>query len=173
VDKWHKEAIDRAVSERDFARLADLIRNINLSPEARDYLAKMVLGLLTGEIAPPKHRPKKQKTEWEAKDIAKDVVRLHRYRPEWAKLTAAVEKVAQDRGCSPSKVWGALKDHRLLAILGYEKSEYDAMADAAYEAAWESAEASLREQHGEREFTDEQVHAEIEEQRRAWEDFDP
>jgi hypothetical protein len=86
VDKWHKEAIDRAVNERDFTRLADLIRNINLSPEVRDYLAQVVLGLLTQEIAPPKHRPKSKKAEWEAKDIAKDVERLHRYRPEWAKL---------------------------------------------------------------------------------------
>jgi hypothetical protein len=45
--------------------------------------------------------------------------------------------------------------------------------DAAYEAEWESAVESLKEQHGDREFTDEEVRDEIEEQRRAWEDFDP
>src|SRR5262249_17226518 len=88
VDKWRKRAIDRAVGERNFAYLADLIRKGDLSVEVRDYLANAVLGLLTGEITPPKHRPKKQKTACEAKHIAKDVVRLHRYRPEWAKLSA-------------------------------------------------------------------------------------
>jgi hypothetical protein len=173
VDKWYKEAIDRALSERDFACLANLIRNANLPPDIRDYLAKVVLGLLTGEMTPPKHRPKKQKTKWEAKDIAKDVVRLHRYRPEWVKVTAAVAKVAQDRGCARSKVWGALRDYRLLAILGFEKHEYDAMLDAAHEAARESAVDALKQEHGDREFTDEEVSDEIEERQRAWEDFNP
>lgn len=100
----YNEAIERAVSERDFARLADLIRRPNLPPEDRDFLAKTVLGLLNGDVAPPNHRPKKPKTERAAIDIAFDVVRLTRYRPEWAKWSAAVIKVAQERGCSPSKV---------------------------------------------------------------------
>jgi hypothetical protein len=127
VDEWRKEAIDRAVSERDFAGLADLIRNINLSPDVRDYLAKVVLGLLTKQIKPPAHRPKKSKAKWEARDIADDVVRLHRYHAQWAKLTAAVKKVAEDRGCAESKVWSALSQYRGRAVIRLEKFEYDAM----------------------------------------------
>jgi hypothetical protein len=53
TDKWYTEAIDRAVSERDFARLTDWIRNPNLSAEDRSYLAKTVLSLLNGEVKFP------------------------------------------------------------------------------------------------------------------------
>ncbi len=142
TDKWYTEAIDRAVSERDFARLTDWIRNPNLSAEDRSYLAKTVLSLLNGEVKFPNHRPKKSKTEWDAQRIAEDVVRLHRYRPEWSKLSAAVKQVAQDRGCSVSKVWGALREHRGRAVWRFEEAEYDAMIDAACEAEWKEAVAS-------------------------------
>ena len=46
------------------------------------------------------------------------------------------------------------------------------MVEAAHEAAWESAVAALKQEHGDREFTDEEVNDEIYEQQRAWEDFD-
>jgi ribosomal protein L14E/L6E/L27E len=173
TDKWYIEAIDRAVSERDFARLANLIRSPNLSAEDRDYLAKTVLGLLNGDIKAPNHRPKKSKTEWEAKDIAFDVVRLNRYRHEWTKLNAAVKKVAQDRGCSVAKVWNALRHHRGRAVWKFEEAEYEAMVDAAHEAEREAAVEHLKEEHGDREFSDEEVQDEIEAQRQAWVDFEP
>jgi hypothetical protein len=172
VDKWRKEAIDHALSERDFAYLADLIRGPDLDPDARDYLATIVLGLLTGKIKRPKHRPKKKSTKWEARHIARDVMGLHRYRPEWAKVTAAVVKVAKDRGCAVSTVWKAWSEHQLEALLFYEQHEYDAMLDIAHEDEWKSAVESLKEQHGDREFTDEEVHDEIDEQRMAYQDFD-
>jgi hypothetical protein len=172
TDKWYAEAIDRAISDRDFARLADWIRSPTLSTENRDHLAKTVLGLLNGKIKRPNHRPKKTKTKQVAQDIAEDVVRLHRYRREWAKLSAAVKKVAQDRGCSASTVWGALKEHRVRAIVRFEEAEYDAMLDEAYTAEWEAAVEHLKEEHGDREFSDEEVRDEIEEQRQAYYDLE-
>ncbi len=81
--KWFIEELHQAVSERDFARLADWIRSPTLSAEARDHLAETVLGLLNGDITRLNHRPKKSKTKRDAQDIAGDVVRLHRYRREW------------------------------------------------------------------------------------------
>jgi hypothetical protein len=129
--EWFAEAIDRAVSERDFAGLTDWIRSPNLSAEDRDHLANTVLGLLNGDAKRPNHRPRKSKTKREAQDIAEDVVRLHRYRREWSKLSAAVKQV---RGCSVSKVWDALKEHRVRAIVSFEEAEYDSMLDYAYTA---------------------------------------
>lgn len=173
MEKWRAEVIDRAVSERDFAQLTDLIRSPNLPPDDRDYLANVVLGLLNGDVAPPNHRPKKRKTEQEAIDIAFDVVRLTRYRPEWAKWSAAVMKVAQKRGCSQSKVWSALRRHRTQAVVSFEEAEYEAMADAARDWEWKEAVEHLKEEHGDREFSDEEVHDEIEEMHQAWANFDP
>ena len=54
-----------------------------------------------------------------------------------------------------------------------EEFQYDAMIEAAYEAAWDSAVDALKQEHGDREFTDEEVSDEIEEQQRVREDFDP
>ena len=47
---WAIELIDRALNERNFAYLADLIRKSDPSPKVRDHLATVVLGLLTGKI---------------------------------------------------------------------------------------------------------------------------
>jgi hypothetical protein len=45
-----KSEIDDAVRERNVAYLSYLIRSgANLSPEARDHLADVILGLLTGD----------------------------------------------------------------------------------------------------------------------------
>ena len=43
-----------------------------------------------------------------------------------------------------------------------EKIEHDLMMDIANEARWDAAVESLREQHGDREFTDEEVEDEAE-----------
>ena len=64
MDKdWAIELIDRAVRKRNFDHLADLIRKSDLAPEVRDYLATVVLGLLTGKIKLPAHRPKSRE-DW-------------------------------------------------------------------------------------------------------------
>jgi hypothetical protein len=169
---WEKELLDRVLSDRDFTYLAGRIRRADeLSPEAREQLATVIHGLLTGKIKRPKHRPKKQSTEWEAQQIARDVIHLHRYRPEWSKLSAAVKKVAKDRDCAESKVWAALKDHRIGAVVRLEELEYDAMWEAAYEARWKAAVDSLKEEHGDREFSDEEVEAAAQELDEAGADY--
>ena len=51
---WAIELIDRALNERNFAYLADLIRKSDLSPKIRDHLANVVFGVLTGKIKLPR-----------------------------------------------------------------------------------------------------------------------
>ena len=150
--------IDRAQHERDFTYLTDLIRKSDLAPEVRDHLATVVLGLLTRRIKLPAHRPKREKTKWEAKQIAIEVLILHRYQG-WEKLSAAVMQVAQKRGCSASKVWTALGNNRFLAEEYLDKHELHAMLDAAYTARREVALKSLKQEHGDRKFTDDEVEA--------------
>ena len=151
------EHIDRAVREGKYAYLAELIRHADeLSPEVRDHLATVALGALTGKIKRPKHRPQKAETEWRAKEIAERVVSLGRYHG-WDKRTAAVQQVCQEYGCGPSTVYAALRKFRVLIELKFEEHEYDAMLDAAYESRREMAIESLREEFGDREFSDEEV----------------
>ena len=75
AEEWAIELIDRALNERNFAYLADLIRKSDLSPKVRDHLANVVLGLLTGKIKLPAHRPERTETAEEAKQVAKMVVK--------------------------------------------------------------------------------------------------
>jgi hypothetical protein len=149
-----------------------------LSAEVRDHLAAAVLGLLTGRIKRPPHRPKKASTEWQARQIAKRVISLKRHHGI-EKLEAAVKQVAEENGCSVSKVWGALREHRFYSRMFWEKIEYDTEMEAANSAMEEAAVASLKEQHGDRAFTAAEVKAEVEElEERAfleaglWEDFE-
>lgn len=125
---WTINQIDRALRERDFNYLTDLIRQPDLAPEVRDHLAKVVLGLLTGDIKRPAHRPTRKKTQEEAKGIAKQVLVLHRLHPGWEKLSAAVKQVAQKRECSESKVWSALSSHYRFAVK-YLDCLFDEMLD--------------------------------------------
>ena len=167
------ELIDRALNERDFAYLADLIRKSDLSPKVRDHLANVVLGLLTGKIKLPAHRPNKAETAEEPKQIAKMVLQVHKWHRGWEKLSAAIKQVAQRKGCSESKVWNALRNHRLLAELHLDNAEYDTMVDAAYMANREAAIESLKQEYGDREFSDEEVEAALEELEKASANFDP
>jgi hypothetical protein len=54
MDSWWSERIDRALHERNFTFLADLIRKADLPSEVRDRLATVILGLLKrlAEVAP-------------------------------------------------------------------------------------------------------------------------
>ena len=170
---WTIELIDRALNERNFDYLADLIRKSDPSPQVRDHLATVVLGLLTGEIKLPARRPKSAETTDEPKQIAKMVLQVHKWHRGWERLSAAVKQVAQRKGCSESKVWNALRNHRLLAELHLDKVEYDTMVDAAYTANREAAIESLKQEYGDREFSDEEVEAAVVELERAWASFDP
>src|SRR5262249_34141304 len=155
------------VSQRDAEFLANLICAEDVDAKVREYLANVVFDILTGKKAFPRGRPKKPFLPIEKKEMARQEVSLNRYRPEWAKLSAAVAKVAHDRKCAVSAVWAALKEHRDLALYKLEEAEHDAMLDAAYEAEWEAALEHLKEEHGDREFSDQEVYDEINEQRMA------
>jgi hypothetical protein len=96
-------------------------------------------------------------------------------RKGWEKVGAAIQKIAQEEGISPRTVWSrwAQGDYRLWAHLTLEKLEHDAMVDLAHEAAWEAAMESLAEEHGDREFTDEEIESRLEQLQQEWADFDP
>ena len=52
--------IDRLVRDRDVDGLANLIRQKDLTPEVREYLASVTADLLTGKRNFPRRRPKKK-----------------------------------------------------------------------------------------------------------------
>ena len=95
-------------------------------------------------------------------------------RPGWEKISACVSEVARRHNCSVPTVWRRLRsgETRLWAEIELEDRQYDAMLDAAYDAERESAMASLVEEHGEREFTTEEIEDRIEEIRADYADFD-
>jgi hypothetical protein len=155
------ERIDRAGHDGDSNYLADLIRKPDLAPEVRDHLATVVFGLLTGKIKRPAHRPKSQKIEQDAKEIAKQVLVLNRWQG-WEKRIAAVKHVAQKLGCGEQKVWNALRDHGFEAERNLDKREFEILDDANT-AMREAAVNSLNDKYGDREFTHEEVKAEADE----------
>ena len=170
INPW-RGSIDKAVQQRDFARLAEMIFNTTMPQAAREYLAKIILDLLAGRIRAAKHRPKNWQTEWKNQQLAQRAVSLQRYHHEWKKLTAVVEKIHQETGRAKSAIWKAIKKYRGYAEHRLEEAEYDAILDAAYEAEWESAVHSLIEEFGERDFTDEEVRDQIEADRSVDPDF--
>jgi hypothetical protein len=110
-------------------------------------------------------RGRPRKDHWDQRKwTVLSVLSLSR-RKGWEKIEAAVLKVAEQERISPRTVWSrwADPDYRLWANLTLEKHEYDAMLDLAHEAAWEEARESLAAEHGEREFTDEEIESRIEE----------
>jgi hypothetical protein len=163
--------IDEAVQRRDFEWLTRMV-TVNLPHVDREYLAKVILDLLTGKIRPPARRPKNPRTEWRDRDLAYRAVTLQQ-RPEWGKRTAVVEKLHEETGCAKSTIWKAIAEHGGMWEYRMEEAAYDAMLDLAYEAEWESAVDALRGEHGEREFTDEEIRDQIEKDREAYADFDP
>ena len=99
----------RGKRDVEFARLTDLIRRRSIFrrqglPGHRRFLISS-----WGTLALPNHRPKKSKTELRGeRHVLSTRCELNRYRPEWTKLTAVVEKVAEDRAAQNPTVVGAL-----------------------------------------------------------------
>ena len=167
-----KEDVDSLVAERNIDGLVLTLRKESTSPEVKDYLVEVLSKLLKGEITFPRRRPPNRLLGWEHKDIAKRVVSLNRYHG-WDKIGAAVKQTSAEFNCSEPKVWKCLKEFRGLIVYQMEEDEYGAMIDAAYEARWEAALESLKETHGDRKFSDEEVEAEAEELDQALEDAHP
>jgi hypothetical protein len=157
VIKYH---VEQALRERDFAYLTDLIRNnAEMSPETREYLADILLGLLTGKTKFPKHRPKKKATHDKNRAIAERVLKLGY--EGWSKRTAAVRQTAAEFHCSVTTVWNCLKEERTERAFKEawceDKHLFDAMIDLAHEATMEAAAELLRKETGvDREFSDEE-----------------
>jgi hypothetical protein len=151
MPKWtNKEFVDSAYGNRDVVAVANMIRDADLPLEVREHLAGVILGHLSGSTTFPKRRPPKQGLYWEKHSIAEKVWWAKKSNG-WKKISSAVAHVAGELKCSPRKVCDCLK---VLDPAGYEikreEAEFEAMLDAAYEARWEAAVESLREEHGER-----------------------
>jgi hypothetical protein len=167
-----KSRIDAAVSERDPEFLANLICAEDLSSEVKEHLATTVFELLSSKIKFPRRRPKKRSLDWERRQVGERVWETKK-RKAFKKISSAVADVAKDLGLSQKTVW---KCWSAFDVLGYElrreKLEHDAMIELAYEARWEAAVESLREEHGDREFTDEEIEAEAKVLDEALRDYD-
>jgi hypothetical protein len=88
--------LQKALQERDFAYLTDLIRNnAEMSPETRAKLADMILGLLARKIKFPKHRPAKEATQRKNEAIGRRVFELVE-KEGWGKIAAAVKQTATE-----------------------------------------------------------------------------
>jgi hypothetical protein len=160
--------IERALDERDFDYLSRLIIRQDLTEDVRAHLAGVVRALLTGEIKFPSHRPKSIRTFAEAVKIGNRVHQL-----KWQGVKKAIAVAATEFKCSISKVEKVYANHKkALANYQREKAQNDYMMDMAYDAARDAAVTHLKEEHGDREFTDEEVSDEIEAQQQAWADFD-
>ena len=160
-------AIDHAVAERDYTYLSKLIGEPNLPRDVREHLALMVLALLTKKIEYPAHRPAKSKTFQDKIRIGARVAEL---RSQGVKKP--IQTVAVEEKCSQKKVeicWAVYRDLRDELQAEKHRDQYE--RDAAHEAARESAITQLKEDHGEREFTDEEVSDEIDAQQQAWAEF--
>ena len=125
-----KEDIDEAVSQREIARLAALVRDEKLPHEVRDHLAKTISDLLSRKINFPRRRPRGQ-TIWGRMGIAEEVWQL-KYSKGWKKTSAAIKQVAEQRGCSVRSVWGCWAGYeKWKEQIKREDMEFDAALDAA------------------------------------------
>jgi hypothetical protein len=120
-------------------------------------------------------RGRPRKDRWDERKWTVLAVLSLSQRKGWEKIEAAVLKVAEQEGISPRTVWSrwADGDYRLWASLTLEKNEYDAMIELAHEFAEEEARKSLTAEHGEREFTNEEIKSRIEELEEDWGNVDP
>src|SRR5262245_31668437 len=80
----------------------------------------------------------------------------------------AVKRCRQTSGPTESKVWNALRNHRLLAELHLDKVEYDTMVDAAYMANREAAIESLKQEYGDRESVTKRWRPPLKSSKKLW-----
>ena len=95
--------------------------------------------------------------------------RVHQLKWQGAKKPTVI--AATEFDCSVRKVEKCYNIHRkALEHYQREKDEHDFLIDEYYETRREAAIESLKEEHGDREFTDEEIEAEAEELDEAWRD---
>ena len=160
--------IDRALEERNFSFLSELICRQDLAADTRTYLAKVVLGLLTGKIKYPPHRRKSAHTFMNALEIGNRVQQL-----KWQGVKKPTVVAATEFECSVRKVEQCYAAHKAaLKHYGDEKRQHDYLIDMAYETLRESAIEALKEEHGEREFSEEEIGAAAEKIEEEWANID-
>jgi hypothetical protein len=163
--------IDQAVADRDVDFLASLICTEGLDVEVKEHLAAVVFDLLTGKTNFPRRRPKKKMLEWDNEQIGQEVWVVKK-RERLQKISSAVERVANERHISPRTVWKCWKSFDFLSYeFRREKAEFDYLMDMANETRREAAVNSLKEAHGDRAFTDEEIEAEAQELDTALQDW--
>jgi hypothetical protein len=167
--------IDEAVSNRDPDLLANLICTEGVDEKVRLYLAEVIFDILVGKKKFPRRRPKKHMLQWYREQIGQRVWETKKSKG-LNKIGSAVHEVAKEKNLSPRTIWTCWKAFDPGKYeWRREEAEHDylmEMANEAAEAAREAAITHLKEEHGDREFTEEEVSDEIEEQQRAWANFD-
>jgi hypothetical protein len=157
VADWRIKYIDDAVCNRDAETLTAFIRAGDLAPEVRSHLADVLKGLLTGQIKFPKKRPPKRELRSERQEIAEWVWELKKSKV-YPKVENIVDYVAKELGCSTGKVWACWRGFNPAHYEDkLEQRQYDAMLDEAREALAKAAVEWLKENEGDREFTDEEI----------------
>jgi hypothetical protein len=174
VPKWTtKEFIDDALGARNIVALTNLICDDDLPPEVRKHLANIIHGLLSGTIKFPRRRPPKRGLYWDKHTLAVRVWNAKKANG-WKKISSAIEQVASEEKCSPRTIWDCWK---VFDPAGYEfqleRVEFDFMMDAGMDERREAAIELLKEEHGEREFTDEEIADAAYEVDQAWHDASP
>jgi hypothetical protein len=169
-----KEDIDDAVRLRHPEWLAKYITDDQLPKEVRQHLAEIIEGLFTGRIKLPRGRVPQRDLWYQKKVIAEQVWRVKKSNG-YAKIGSAIDHVAKELKCSPRKVWNFWRGFNPIA---YEEKlsdmHYDALRDEALEARAESALEWLKENEGDRGFSDEEIEAadqKLDEDLRDWDDY--
>ena len=137
-----KEAIDKAVAERDVELLGGLIRKPPQYEEVRDYLADIIEALLSKRISFPNRKPK-QDLEEKRQALAGRVWEVKKEK-NW-KLRAVVDLVAEEMRCSSSTVWAAWGEFGPVLVatdLLRERYDLDAIIDDFMTAAREGRKLS-------------------------------
>ena len=157
-------SVDHATRERDYTYLCKLIGDPDLPPDVRAHLAKIILALLTKKIQFPAHRLAKSKTFMDQIAIGSRIQDLKR---QGAKKP--FETVAVEFGCSVRKVQGCWAVYRDFSReLQAEKYRDDYERDMAHEAHRAAAVQSLKDEHGDRDFSEEEIEAAEQELAEAW-----
>jgi len=158
--------VDSAARERDFAYLRDLIRDMRLSPEMREYLALAVFDLLTGKIKRPAHRPTNERTRQSHFQIAMQVLKLRRRR--WP-MEAAIKQTADDFRCGVRKVYYSLDRFKRFVAEEefdderFERHELGVFTDEEWRDVEERALDWLSERRDDPEPAEEEIEAAVDE----------
>jgi hypothetical protein len=137
-----KEAIDKAVAERDVELLGGLIRKPPQYEQVRDYLADIIEDLLNKRISFPNRKPK-QDLEEKRQALAGRVWEVKKEK-NW-KLRAVVDFVAEEMRSSSSTVWAAWGEFGPVLVatdLLRERYDLDAIIDDFMTAAREGRKLS-------------------------------